>query len=36
VNALPPGVYLWFVLVDDDADAIPAGDFSDFVVTIVQ
>jgi hypothetical protein len=32
---LPSGAYWWIVLVDDDADATPAGDFSDFVVTII-
>jgi len=35
-GVLFPGTYVWFVMVDDDADGIPTGDFADFGITIVQ
>jgi glucose/arabinose dehydrogenase len=35
-GVLVPGTYVWFVMVDDDADGIPTGDFADFGITIVQ
>jgi glucose/arabinose dehydrogenase len=35
-GSLPPGGYTWFILVDDDADGMPSGDFSDFVVTVIN
>ncbi len=33
VDVLPPGFYFWLILVDEQVDGIPAGDFSDFVLT---
>jgi hypothetical protein len=33
---LPSGTYWWIVLIDDDTDGRPAGDFSDFAVTAVR
>jgi glucose/arabinose dehydrogenase len=33
--ALPPGTYFWLILVDDDVDGAPTGDFSDFVLTAI-
>jgi glucose/arabinose dehydrogenase len=36
VDALAPGHYLWFILVDDTVNGIPEGDFSDFVLTTIQ
>ena len=33
---LPAGAYWWMVLIDDDMDGVPSGDFADFVVTVVQ
>jgi glucose/arabinose dehydrogenase len=35
-GALPPGGYTWIILLDDDTDGIPSGDFSDFVVTMID
>jgi hypothetical protein len=35
-GTLPPGAYWWFVLIDDDVDGVPTGDFSDFVVTLIK
>jgi len=35
-GALPPGGYTWIILVDDDTDGIPMGDYSDFVVTMIN
>ena len=35
VAELPPGAYLWLILVDDDTDGVPGGDFADFVLTHV-
>jgi hypothetical protein len=34
-GSLLPGAYTWFVLIDDDADGVPSGDYSDFVVTVI-
>jgi len=31
----PAGVYLWMILVDQQVDGVPTGDFSDFVLTTV-
>jgi glucose/arabinose dehydrogenase len=33
VDLLPPGLYLWLILVDEQVDGLPAGDYSDFVLT---
>ena len=33
-GALPAGGFRWVILIDDDTDGMPSGDFSDFVVTI--
>ena len=35
-GALSRGGYTWIILVDDDADGVPSGDFSDFVVTVID
>ena len=35
-GSLPPGGYAWIVLIDDDADGVPSGDYSDFVVTVIN
>jgi glucose/arabinose dehydrogenase len=35
-GALPPGGYTWIILIDDDTDGIPMGDYSDFVVTVIN
>ena len=35
-GTLPPGAYWWFVLIDDDVDGVPTGDFSDFVLTVIN
>ena len=35
-GGLPAGAYWWIVLIDDDMDGTPDGDFSDFVVTVIQ
>ena len=35
-GALAAGGYSWIVLIDDDSDGIPMGDFSDFVVTQIE
>lgn len=34
--SLPSGGFRWVVLIDDDTDGVPAGDFSDFVMTIIN
>lgn len=34
VSVLPPGHYWWFMIVDNDADGVPDGEFSDMVLTI--
>jgi hypothetical protein len=31
----PAGVYLWLILVDEQVDGVPTGDFSDFVLTTI-
>jgi len=36
VGFLPPGIYFWFITIDPDADGIPTGTFSDFVLTTVS
>jgi hypothetical protein len=35
-GALPSGAYWWIVLVDDDVDGVATGDFSDFVMTVIN
>jgi glucose/arabinose dehydrogenase len=35
-GALAPGGYRWIILVDDDTDGIPQGDYSDFVMTVIR
>ena len=35
-GSFPAGTYWWIVLVDDEIDGVPTGDFSDFVVTVFQ
>ncbi len=35
-GALSRGGYTWIILIDDDADGVPSGDFSDFVVTVIN
>jgi len=35
-GALPSGGYTWIILVDDDTDGTPMGDYSDFVATVIN
>jgi glucose/arabinose dehydrogenase len=35
-SAIAPGLYWWFVIVDRDANAVPDGDISDVVLTVVR
>jgi hypothetical protein len=35
-GALPSGGFGWVILLDDDTDGVPTGDFADFVVTIIN
>jgi hypothetical protein len=34
-GALPPGPWVWFVIVDDDSNGVVNADYVDFVVTTV-